>query len=182
MRDLRRDLSLTAENVDFVECRVAPGVFRPLLSRLPTTGLEGKFSMDYVMAAGVLDGRFDLETFSDAAVSRPEIRALYPRMRKCEDPTCLGGDDQPLVRSAGTLGYITVKARRRDGAEHTVRVDKPRGSPEHELTWDDSRDKFLGCARHAGLDPEAAASLFAAWRSLDAAPCVAPLLDMLAKQ
>jgi 2-methylcitrate dehydratase PrpD len=84
--------------------------------------------------------------------------------------------------ATGTLAiFSAMTARRRDGAEQTVRVDKPRRSPERELTWDDVRDKFLGCARHAGLDAEAAASLFAAWRSLDAAACAAPLLNLLAK-
>jgi 2-methylcitrate dehydratase PrpD len=178
---LREELSLTPENVDFIECRMAPGVFRPLLAKLPTTGLEGKFSMDYVLAVAALGDTYDLGTFSDAAVGRASLAALYPRMRKFEDPACLGGDDKPLVRSAGTLGYAQVTVRRKDGLEKTLRIDKPRGSPELALTWDDLDTKFVGCGHHAGLETAAAQNLFTAWRGVETAGSAAALVDMLAR-
>ena len=178
---LREELSLTPDNLDSIECRVAPGVFRPLLSRRATTGLEGKFSMDYVLAAAALGDHYDLGTFSDEAVSRPELEALYPRVHKFEDAVCLDGDDKPLVRSAGTLGYVVVTARRRDGVEKTLRVDKPRGSPEFELTWDDLHHKFVGCGQHAGLDPETSRALFDDWRGVEMAPSAYEMISRLAR-
>ena len=178
---LRDELSLTPDNVDSIECRVAPGVFRPLLSKRATTGLEGKFSMDYVLAAAALGDPYDLGTFSDEAVNRPELEALYPRVHKVEDPDCLGGDDKPLVRSAGTLGYVVVTVRRRDGMEKTLRVDKPRGSPELELTWDDLHHKFVGCGRHAGLDTDTSRALFADWQAIETAQSVRDLTLRLAR-
>ncbi len=178
---LREELALTPENLESIECRVAPGVFRPLLSKRATTGLESKFSMDYVLAAAALGVPYDLGTFSDEAVMRPELEPLYARIRKFEDPVCLGGDDRPLVRSAGTLGYVLVTVRRRDGVEKTVRVDKPRGSPELELTWDDLHHKFIGCGHYAGLGTAAAAALFTEWRAIETAPSVGALASRLGR-
>jgi len=177
---LRERLDLTPENTESVFCRVAPGALRPLPYPDPETGLEGKFSMEYTLAAGVLDGRFDLAAYSDAGVARPEIRALLPRMGKAEDAACLGGETNPGARSSGTVGFVEVTARRRGGIEETVRVDKPVGSPERELGWDDIEAKFHDCAHQAGLTPAVAAGSVAAWRALRAAADVSALLRPLA--
>jgi 2-methylcitrate dehydratase PrpD len=177
---LRERLDLTPENTESVFCRVAPGALRPLPYIAPETGLEGKFSMEYTLAAGVLDGRFDLAAYSDAGVARPAIHALLPRMGKAEDEACLGGETDPGARSSGTVGFVEVTARRRDGAEETVRVDKPVGSPERELGWDDIEAKFHDCAHQVGLAPAAAADSVGAWRALREAADVAALLQPLA--
>lgn len=177
---LRQSLALTPENTESVFCRVAPGALRPLPYAAPKTGLEGKFSMEYTLAAGVLDGQFDLAAYSDAGVVRPGIAPLLPRMGKAEDPACLGGETDPGARSSGTIGFVEVTARRRDGAEETVRVDKPVGSPERELGWDDLEAKFHDCAGQAGLASNSAADSFAAWRALRRSPDVGALLAPLA--
>lgn len=163
---LRERLALTPDNTESVFCRVAPGALRVLPYTAPKTGLEGKFSMEYTLAVGVLDGNYDLAAYNDAGVTRPAIAALLPRMGKAEDPVNLGGEKDPGARSSGTIGFVTVTARRRDGAEETVRVDKPVGSPERELGWDDLEAKFHDCAGQAGLTANSAADSFAAWRGL----------------
>jgi 2-methylcitrate dehydratase PrpD len=176
---LRETLGLTPDNTESVSCRVAPGALRPLPYSAPKTGLEGKFSMEYTLAAGVLDGRFDLAAYSDEGVRRPDIVGLLPRMEKTEDPRCLGDEKDPGARSSGTIGFVEVTARRTDGAEETVRVDKPVGSPERELGWDDLEAKFHDCAGQAGLASNSAADSFAAWRGLRAAADVGALIRPL---
>ena len=180
LQQLRRNLSLTPENTESVFCRVAPGALRPLPYTAPKTGLEGKFSMEYTLAVGVLDGCFDLAAYSDQGVARAEVGVLLPRMAKAEDPRCLGGEADPGARSSGTIGFVEVTARRRDGAEETIRVDKPVGSPERELTWDDLEAKFHDCAGQAGLASNSAADSFAAWRALRRCGEVEKLLEPLA--
>jgi len=176
---LRKSLELTPENTESVFCRVAPGALRPLPYTAPKTGLEGKFSMEYTLAAGVFDGRFDLAAYSDEGVVRPGIAALLPRMSKAEDSECLGGEKDTGARSSGTIGFIEITARRRDGAEETVRVDKPVGSPERELGWNDLETKFHDCAGQAGLASNSAADSFAAWRALRGAADLSALLRPL---
>ena len=48
----------------------------PLRHHEPQTGLEGKFSLEYGLAAALLDGRPGVESFSDQAVARPQARRL----------------------------------------------------------------------------------------------------------
>jgi len=171
---------LDAAEVESIEVRVSPGSTSALIHHRPTSGLEGKFSMEYTLAAGVLDGRFDLAAFSDDGVTRPAIAGILPRMHKEEDPRCLGGDPDPGARSSGTIGFVEVTATRRDGVSETVRVDKPTGSPERELSWHDLETKFHDCAAQTGMTPAAAAASFAAWRDLRHCGDVTTLLEPLA--
>jgi len=53
---------------------IMPYVDRPL----PRTGLEGKFSFQYTVAAALLDGAVTVRTFSDERRFRPDMVALLP--------------------------------------------------------------------------------------------------------
>ena len=49
-----------------------------------------------------------------------------------------------------------------------IRIDKPPGSPQRELSWDDLKQKFLDCAEHSGhVGPQAAGKAFTAITKLE---------------
>ena len=150
--ELKRQLGIDAGNLERLECRMPPGGMQVLIYPRPTTGLEGKFSLPYVLAAGVLDGAYGLGSFSDEAVKRPAVQALYDRIEVKEDARCGGYDPLLETRPAGARGFVEVEARMTDGRRETLRVDVAPGHPQLELGWDDIRHKFLDCARHGGLD------------------------------
>ena len=77
---VRAKLGFDAGSVEKIICRMPPGGMRVLTYPRPATGLEGKFSLPYTLAAGALDGKYSLDSFTDAAVRRKEIEALYARM------------------------------------------------------------------------------------------------------
>lgn len=181
MLEIRRRRPVSPETVKSVVCRVAPGALRPLIHDDPRTGLEAKFSMDYTLTAGILDGRFDLTAFSDEGPNRPAIRALLPRVSKIEDPRCFGDDPDPAIRSAGTVGFVEVTVEFHDGTSETVRIDRPSGSPQKELSWDDLSEKFSDCAREAGLSQDAARDAFRTWRNLAAAADVQSAIRVLTR-
>jgi 2-methylcitrate dehydratase PrpD len=177
---LRERLGFDAGSVERVICRMPPGGMQVLTYPRPRTGLEGKFSLEYPLAAGVLDGGYSLATFTDEAVRRPEIEALYARVDAHEDAACRGDDPEFEKRSSGSRGFVTVEVRLRDGRSDTIRVDKAPGSPARELTWDDLRGKFMDCARSVRSIQEARAEqAFAAIQSLESAPDIRELVDLL---
>jgi 2-methylcitrate dehydratase PrpD len=61
-----------------VDC--APQV-KPLIHHRPTTGAEGKFRLEYGVAAAVLDNFPGRWSFTDAAVMRPAARQLLQRVQ-----------------------------------------------------------------------------------------------------
>jgi 2-methylcitrate dehydratase PrpD len=146
---LRAKLAFDASMIDQIICRMPPGGMHVLTYPRPTTGLEGKFSLHYPLAAAVLDGKCVLATFTDAAVAREDIAALYARIDAREDPACRGDDAQFETRSSGSRGFVEVEVRLRDGRADRIRVDKAPGSRTRELTWDDLHEKFIDCARHS---------------------------------
>ena len=153
---LRQRLGLNAANLARLECRMPPGGMRVLIYPQPATGLEGKFSLQYALAAGVLDGQYTLWSFSDEAVARVPIRDLLERVCVREDPRCAGDDPLLETRSSGSRGFVEVEAVLLDGQHETVRVDQAPGHPSRELTWDDIAAKFMDCAAQARIDPDKA--------------------------
>jgi 2-methylcitrate dehydratase PrpD len=149
---LRQRLGLNATNLARLECRMPPGGMRVLIYPQPKTGLEGKFSLQYALAAGILDGQYTLWSFTDEAVNRAPIRDLLARIGVVEDPRCAGDDPWLETRSSGSRGFVEVEALRSDGRRETERVDQAPGHPSRELTWDDIAAKFVDCAAQARVD------------------------------
>jgi 2-methylcitrate dehydratase PrpD len=177
---LRESLGFTAASLERVICRMPPGGMQVLTYPRPRTGLEGKFSLQYALAAGVLDGAYSLASFTDEAVRRPGIESLYDRIEAREDESCRGGDPEFEKRSSGSRGFVTVEVRLRDGRSKTARVDKAPGSPARELSWDDLHGKFIDCARSAGhVAAGRAEEAFGAIRELEASRDIRRVVDLL---
>jgi aconitate decarboxylase len=85
----------------------------------PTSGLDGKFSLQYTVAAALLDGRVDLATFSDERVAAADVADLLGRIE--------------LVPSAGIPArfeemHVLVEVELSDGTTLRARCDGPPGS------------------------------------------------------
>jgi 2-methylcitrate dehydratase PrpD len=173
---LRQQLGLTAENIERVTCRIAPGIPRVMRYADPKTGLEAKFSIEYALASGVLDGQYTLWSFTDEAVRRPTVRAVLEKVKVIEDERCFSDDPAERKKSIGTRGYYEVEACTRDGATASIRVDKAPGHPLRELSWDDLRAKFIDCAQTAGVRADAA-QLYESLRQLRDCADVGALVD-----
>jgi 2-methylcitrate dehydratase PrpD len=176
---LRRKHRFTADDIVRLECRMPPGGMQVLTYPDPKTGLEGKFSLEYSLAAGALDNRYTLWSFTDEAVRRPAIRDLMKRVVARETAHCRGDDPDFEKRSSGSRGFAEVEVELRGGVRDTIRIDKPPGHPARELTWDDLGAKFADCAEQAGLAPERARRAFDLLRSLEAVDDVSQVLTLL---
>ena len=176
---LRRRHDFTADEIVKLECRMPPGGMQVLTYPDPATGLEGKFSLQYSLAAGALDGQYTLWSFTDEAVKRPAIRSLLERVVARETPQCRGDDPEFDKRSSGSRGFVEVEIALANGMHDTLRIDKPPGHPARELSWDDLQAKFTDCAAQAGLAPERAQRAFELINRLEALDDVSEVLDLL---
>jgi 2-methylcitrate dehydratase PrpD len=98
----------------------------------PRTGLQAKYSVEYDMAAIVLDGRAGIHQYSDAAVQRSEARELMQRVTT-------------VPVEGGPLGSRVV-LRLRDGEELEETVAQSHGTPADPLTPEEILGKFSECA------------------------------------
>jgi 2-methylcitrate dehydratase PrpD len=137
----------TAEEVEGITVAFLPSGDAALVSREPKTGLEGKFSIEYVLAALLLDGELKMTSFTDAAVLRPEAQGLLAKVKRRTIP-----DGKNYT---GLTGYNIVTVRTTRGTFET-REDRTPGSFAWPLTEADREAKFLDCA---SLVPGAAGAL-----------------------
>jgi 2-methylcitrate dehydratase PrpD len=152
-----------------VRVEVSRGGLMPLRAEPPATGLEGKFSLEYCLAAALIDGGVGLASFTDAAVRRPQVRELMSRVRAGEGAEA---GEFPIG------GYAAVRVVLRDGTEYGRRVDVPRGDPSRPLAWDELAAKFRDCAGGV-LSAEAAEHAVAMVEGLDGLADVTGLTEAL---
>lgn len=177
---LRARLGFEADAVERIVCRMPPGGMKVLTYPRPATGLEGKFSLPYTLAAGALDGSYSLDSFTDAAVRRPAIERLYSRIEAREDSSSRGDDPRFDTLSSGSRGFVQVEVKLRDGRSDSIRVDKAPGAPSRELTWDELRGKFMDCARHSRhVNADSARDAFESIRRLDKVDDIGTIVDLL---
>lgn len=176
---LRQHLGLKAENLERLECRMPPGGMRVLIYPQPQTGLEGKFSLQYALAAGVLDGTYTLWSFTDEAVHRPQLRDLLARVHVSEELRCADNDPLLETRSSGSRGFVEVEAVLKDGRRATVRVDQAPGHPSRQLTWDDIAAKFMDCAAQGRIDTGKAERALGLLTRLETCPDIGAVVALL---
>jgi 2-methylcitrate dehydratase PrpD len=118
----------------------------PLVHRRPGTGLEAKFSLEYGIAAALLDGQPGLDSFSDGAVTRAEA----VRLGELVEVVATDGGEQLLA------GEIEIAVTLEDGSELRAGLELPPGAPGRPPTEEELRTKLELCA---GGEAEAIAAL-----------------------
>ena len=176
---LRERHGFGSQDLVSATCRMPPGGMQVLTYERPQTGLEAKFSLQYAIAAGILDGRYSLWSFTDEAVHRPAIADVLTKVRAIEDPACRGDDPLFETRSSGSRGFVEVDIELRSGVRDTLRVERPPGHPSRELSWDDLERKFHDCADQAGTPADRASEALAMLKTLETRTSVATLVGLL---
>lgn len=128
---------LSAGDVEEIRVGFLPGADKPLVKVNPQTGLEGKFSIEYAAAAALIDGRLDLDSFTDEAVQRPEIRKMMKRVSRYRIPA-----DKMY---SGIAGFMDLAVKTPRGT-HEMRIETMPGSLEWPLSPSDKATKFMTCA------------------------------------
>jgi 2-methylcitrate dehydratase PrpD len=77
---LRDRLGPTVAGADRISIVNTPNLNMPLLKRKPVTATEARFSIEYCVAAALLDGRLDMSSFGPQSHRRPDVQALQSRV------------------------------------------------------------------------------------------------------
>jgi 2-methylcitrate dehydratase PrpD len=108
MLDLVNDTPIKPDDVKKITVNISDNFATILRNHRPDTGLAAKFSMEFVMASGIIAKRVGLRELTDEFVQRPDIQAL---MRQVEivttteyDPESPGAAPQDSVQVELTNG------------------------------------------------------------------------------
>src|SRR5216683_3003723 len=121
-----------------------------LRNHTPQTGLEGKFSMEFAMAAAVISRRAGLGEYTDEFVRRPEVQQLMRRVRLVTNENY-----DPVQIGASVYDQVTVELANGERLQ-SEQVRRARGHAELPLGEAELFDKFRTCldAGHARIAPE----------------------------
>jgi 2-methylcitrate dehydratase PrpD len=164
VREIARHQRLNPEDIVRIEITAPESTVKPLIHDRPANGAQGKFSLEYGIAAAVLDGFPGQWSFGDEAVRRPAAQQLRSRVRFRGTGTGKGLLD----------GRCEIAVHLRDGEVLTAEVDLPEGAPGRPPALEILTAKAASCLDGLeesidDIDWESSASLLSAY-----APSVTP--------
>jgi 2-methylcitrate dehydratase PrpD len=137
----------TADQVVEIECLVPAHMGSVVFYHDPAKGLEGKFSLEYVLARTLLDGVPKASDFTDERVNQPAVKALMQKLKWL-----------PFEPAPGTFGAPEFTFHLRNGEKFALKVEHLTGEAENPVGDDILIEKFLDCATPA-LSQSASAEL-----------------------
>ena len=168
---LQQRETLEAANIERIEVRVDFDPPRSLIHSRPKEGLEGKFSMQYCLAAEILDGRVGMSTFTDEQVMRAAAQELIP---KIEMKRHAGYEGQ----TSWTEAFHEVEVHLKDGRVLTERADRATTGSLRGASLEEVRTKYLDTAAIA-LTQENTATTLEMLDNLEDIGPVGPLAELL---
>jgi 2-methylcitrate dehydratase PrpD len=131
--DIMSEREFGLADLERIDIETSYGALAPLVRHLPRNGTEGKFSMEYSIAAAIADRGIGLSTYSDEAVTRREIAPYLARIVARE------ASDTMVPR------WASISISFKDGEKRTRRVEALRGSPGLPLSSEDLFAKVSDC-------------------------------------
>ena len=163
--------AIDPDAVDRIEVMVDFDPPRSLIHSRPVSSLEGKFSMQYCLAAALLDRQVGLQSFTDGQVLRPEAQSLIPRIDMRRIP---GNEGRP----SWTEGYNEVDVHLKDGTVLRQQAYRASSGALRGVTVEEIREKFRDCASQSRSEATAAEVLLRLDRLEEAEP-LSSLVDLL---
>ena len=139
---------------------VHPEGLRPLLTGIPTTSNEAKFTMAFVVATALLTGDLRLRDFDDDALLSPEVLALMEKISVEESPLPPWGPPE----YAG--GFAVVSVEMVDGKTVFERADVTQGDSRSPLSEAEMTAKFRDCCSSGDLSSAQADHLYGVLENL----------------
>jgi 2-methylcitrate dehydratase PrpD len=140
---------------------------------VPDSGLQAKFSLPFIVACALLQGRVGLAEVSDDGARDPALRALAERVAITTTDAA-----DPEWRDAAPSDAVAVIGV--DGTRHTAPpLRRWRGHADNPMGEAELREKFMDCTRYAAVAESDAARLFETLRNLPALPNAAAITGLL---
>ncbi|MBW1995480.1 MAG: MmgE/PrpD family protein, partial [Deltaproteobacteria bacterium] len=140
--DLVETHDISADQVEEVTVYAEELLPRVLVYHRPATGYEGKYSLEYVVTAAIMDRRITFETFTDTNVNRPKIQAYLGKIKCMTRPDT---EWEPM-RIHPWNHPAEVIIRFKNGTKCSGKAPCARGYPDRPLTTGEILDKFRSCA------------------------------------
>jgi len=134
----------------------------------PSSGLDGKFSLQYTTALALLDGAVSIDSFTNDRRFAPDVEDLLPKIKVVFD--------RSISKEFLDL-HVEVTVSQSGGDEITERIEALTGMPGVPLTDEQRMSKFFACAMRV-LDGTEANGLADLLEHVDQLPDVRGVMDL----
>ena len=128
---LVRQHNIRFEDVKSVELRLNPARYKQHYRPTVQSGLQGKFTTNFVCAMAVLNGRLDRASFTDAKVKEPKVLEAMSKVNVIMDEA---------IPERGEYCPVTIELKDGRKFEYTATIQK--GHAKNPLTEDEVLEKF----------------------------------------
>jgi 2-methylcitrate dehydratase PrpD len=148
--DAARQLApqVSGQAIEHVHVKVHKNATVPAPYVMPTTPLQGKFSIPFCIALALRGYRVVAADFSVARLSDPAVMTMVPQVHVEEVPN--------QERWAAHIDVVLAGGNTLHAAQHVVR-----GHPDNPMMWDDMEHKFVGL-----VEPVLGAETHSLWHAL----------------
>jgi len=146
LQKLMKSHGFGAGDVDRLSVRTNEAVYNTLLHHRPTTGLQGKFSMEFSLAIILRDGMAGLSAFTDATVQQPDIQALIAGV----EYQAYGAEDAQAGGYTNVTTLLDIALR--DGRRMQERADYCKGSTDDPMSYQEVAEKIRECTAFRGAN------------------------------
>jgi 2-methylcitrate dehydratase PrpD len=164
---LKREHNIHYPDITKMSVSIPPLRYQRHYAAEVTTGLRGKFAINYVVAMCFLDGKLELGTFTDEKVKQANVQDALSKVQViCDDKIPEPGP------------YCPVSVDLKDGQHFTFTAAIAKGHPQNPMTESEVEEKFLGNAKCA-LTSRQAEELAALIRHLESVEDMGRLTEAL---
>ena len=164
---LKHEHNIRFEHVAKMEVSIPPLRYQRHYHPEVKTGLRGKFAINYVVALAFLDGKLEIDTFTDGKANDPQVQNALRKVQVIIDET---------IPEPGP--YCPVSVELKDGARFAHTATVPKGHPKNPMTDQEVLDKFRSNAKSV-ISPQRSEELVAAMQNLETFADVRMLVDLL---
>jgi 2-methylcitrate dehydratase PrpD len=172
---LREEHRLAPEEINRIDCLVSPRLM-PIIAEpravkcRPPTSYAAQFSIPFTLAAMLVTGKVDVDTFGKEEIQNARILTLADRVFWEEDPE----SDYPRHFP----GYVKISMKDGQSFERRERVN--RGGPENPMSKEEVKEKFH---KNAGkvISPEKGDRIVEVVERLEKVPRASLLMNYLNK-
>ncbi|MGE1211842.1 MmgE/PrpD family protein [Bacillus pumilus] len=136
IQSLMKERTFLPEQVKQVDVLFPPGGDAALIERAPSTGEEGRFSVEYVIALAAFGQSLTLDAFTKKHI--PSHMCTWMKRVKREYDQTIEPHPDAVPKGRFTIVKLTLS----DGTIISKRIDIPRGAPGHALSTEDIMQKL----------------------------------------
>lgn len=134
--EIMNSVELNHNQIETICCYTSPRALKVLFYNKPTSELEAKFSMHFVLAVAAIKGDLTPKQFSSENLNSKEVKGLMEKVELRIHEDWSDGDDWRADR-------VVISFSNGDIREKFIQF--PKGNAALPLTWDELVAKFEGC-------------------------------------